>query len=263
MHGIAVNPVLNKAYTSNGTDTSVTIINLTTLSVIKKLKVTGKTPDAILYDPFSQNVFCFNASGKNATVINSIADTIVTTIALNGKPETGVSDNNGFIYVNINDSNCIRMINSTTFQIVKRLSLNSGTGPKGLAIDIVNQKLFSTCSNSVMKILSTVDGSMITSIPIGASVDGVAFDSGLNRIYCSSSDGAMTVIQESPNNIFTIIDNTITQSGAGTITVNSVNHHVYVLCAEYEPASKPSSRNPRTRPTPKPSSFTVLDFVPL
>ena len=57
VHGIAIAPLENKAFISCGRDSSVTIINLTTLEFITKVKVTGANPDAILYDRFSNKIF--------------------------------------------------------------------------------------------------------------------------------------------------------------------------------------------------------------
>ncbi len=262
VHGIATASDKNKGYTSNGTDTTVTVFNLTTLQTIKKIKVTGKNPDAIIYDPYSQQIFTFNASGKNATVINTTTDSVIATIALNGKPESGASDENGYIYVNINDSNIVRVINSSTNQIVKRYTLGGGTSPKAMAIDIANHRLFVTCSGKLI-ILNYDDGSLIATIAIVGSMDGIAFDAILNRIYCPTSIGTITVVQEADAFTFSILENTLTMPGAGTITINPATQHIYLPCAEYEPASKLSAKTPRSHPTPKPSSFTILDIAPL
>src|SRR5580700_3990767 len=52
IHGIAVVPELGKGFTSNGTDSSVTVFDLKTLKATGKIKARG-VPDAILYDPAS------------------------------------------------------------------------------------------------------------------------------------------------------------------------------------------------------------------
>jgi len=262
VHGIAIAADKNKGYTSNGTDTSVTVFNLTTLQTIKKIKVTGNNPDAIIYDPYSQKIYTFNGTGKNATVINTINDSVVATIALNGKPESGVSDENGYIYVNITDSNVVRVISSSTNQIVNRYTLGGGTNPKAMAIDLVTHRLFVTCSSKLV-ILNYDDGTFITSVTTGSGVDGIAFDGVLNRIYCPSGNGTITVVNEIDASTFNILENTLTMPGAGTITFNLLTHHIYVPCAEYEPATNPTAKTSRSHPSPKPGSFTILDIAPL
>ena len=95
VHGIAIAKDLNKGFISNGKDTSVTVFDLKTLTSVKKIKITGINPDAILYEPFTRRVFTFNGRSNNATVIDAKTDIILGTIALSGKPEFAVSDGNG------------------------------------------------------------------------------------------------------------------------------------------------------------------------
>src|SRR5439155_11533950 len=70
VHGIAFVRELNRGFTSNGRDTTVTIFDLKTLAPIAVVKVSGRNPDAITYDPASRRVFTFNGGGANATAID-------------------------------------------------------------------------------------------------------------------------------------------------------------------------------------------------
>src|ERR1035437_4723930 len=76
VHGIALANDLNKGFISNGKDTSVTIFDLKTLATLTKVKVTGKNPDAILYDSFSKKVFVYNGRTSNATVIDATTNAV-------------------------------------------------------------------------------------------------------------------------------------------------------------------------------------------
>ena len=106
VHGIAIAADLNKAFISNGRDSSVTIIDLKSLAFITKVPVTGQNPDAILFDPFSHNVFVYNGRTANATVIDGKTDKVIATIKLSGKPENSVTNLNGKVYVNIEGDGC-------------------------------------------------------------------------------------------------------------------------------------------------------------
>ena len=58
VHGIALAPELNKGFTSNGRENTVTVFNLKTLKETARIKLEGaENPDAILYDPASKRVF--------------------------------------------------------------------------------------------------------------------------------------------------------------------------------------------------------------
>src|SRR6185295_4812322 len=67
VHGIALAPDLVRGFISNGRSSTITIFDPKTLATLSEVKSTGENPDAILYDPFSHQVFAFNGRGKNAT----------------------------------------------------------------------------------------------------------------------------------------------------------------------------------------------------
>jgi YVTN family beta-propeller protein len=257
VHGIAIAPDLNKAYISNGRDSSVTVIDLKTLAFKSRISVTGQNPDAILYDQFSHRVFAYNGRTSNATVIDAMTDKVVATIPLDGKPEFSVTDGKGKVYVNIEDKSEISMINSATLKVEKTWSIAPGEEPSGLALDNENHRLFAVCGNKLMVIVDAISGKVITTLPIGDRVDGAAFDPGLKRAYSSNGEGTMTVVAEVSPNEYKVIENVPTQPGARTIAINKKTHHLYLTTAEFEP---PAAGSTNRRPAVKPGTFVVLDI---
>src|SRR6185295_5693762 len=75
VHGIAIASELDKCFTSNGRDNSVTIFDLKTLKALGTVPV-GKNPDAIIYDPASKRVFTFNGTSHDATAIDAKTGTV-------------------------------------------------------------------------------------------------------------------------------------------------------------------------------------------
>lgn len=259
MHGITFVKDLDMGYISNGRDSSVTVIDLETYEFVKKIKVTGLNPDAILYDPFSQKVFTFNGGSSDATVIDVNSLKVVETIKLPGKPEFTVTDRKGNVYVNIENKNSIAVIVVKTLKVEKIWSIAPGESPSGLAIDRKNHRLFSVCDNKLMVVVNYETGKVISTLKIGEGVDGVAYDPKLKRIFVSNGEGTMTVIQQKDADSYTVLENFPTQKGARTIAVNSKTHKIYLPTAEYKPAPKPTAKNPKPRATIKAESFTVLE----
>ncbi|HAH23187.1 MAG TPA: hypothetical protein DCL77_05415 [Prolixibacteraceae bacterium] len=257
IHGIAVVNSLNKGFTSNGRDSSVTVFDLKTLEITGKIKVTGKNPDAILYDAFSQKLFTFNGGSSSATVIDPKLNKEIGTISLDGKPEFPASDGNGKIYVNIEDKSEISVINSTTLKVEKTWSIAPGEEPSGLALDNETHRLFSVCGNKLMVISDAEAGKVVTTLPIGDRCDGVAFDPSLKRAYSSNGEGTITVVQEENKDQFKVVETIVTQKGARTIAVDKRNHHLYLPTAEFEPAQG------NGRPAMKPGTFVVLEVAPV
>ena len=259
VHGIALAIDLNKGYISNGKDSSVTVFNLSTLAVLTKVQVTGRNPDAILYDEFSHKVFVFNGGSSNVTVMDAALDKVIATISLDGKPELSVADGKGNVYVNIEDKSKVCVINSTTLKVEQSWDVSPGKEPSGIALDNDKGRLFSVCDNKLMVVIDVKTGRVITSLPIGERVDGAAFDPIKKRAYSSNGEGTLTVVQEVDSNTFKVIENVTTQKGAKTIALDAKTHHIYLTTAEFGPTPAANKDNPRPRPTIKPGTFVILD----
>jgi DNA-binding beta-propeller fold protein YncE len=253
VHGIAIANDLNKAFISCGRDTSVKVVDLNTFKEIATVKVTGQNPDAILYDQYSHKVFTFNGRSANSTVIDAKKHKVLGTIQLSGKPEFPQTNGKGLIYVNIEDKSEIAVINAKTLKVERSWSIAPGEEPSGLALDLVNNRLFSVCGNKIMVVSDIVAGKVITTVPIGDGCDGVAFDPSRKRIYSSNGEGTMTIIQQESADTYNVVENMPTKAGARTITVDKNTGRLYLSVAERAEGSR----------TAKPGTFTVFEIEPV
>ncbi len=260
VHGIALAHDLGKGFISSGKDSAVTVIELLGYTTLAKLKVTGANPDALVYDRVTHRVFVFNGRSSSATVIDGNTNKVVATIGLEGKPEFAVVDEEGKLFVNIEDKSKITVINTQTMKVENSWSIAPGEEPSGLAIDLKTHRLFAVCDNKMMVVVDATNGKVIATVPTGENTDGCAFDAGLNRIYSSNGDGTMTIVQEVNADTYKVLENFKTMRGARTIAVNQKNHHVFLPTAEYNPMPPVSKDNPKPRPTLKAGSFVVLDI---
>jgi len=256
VHGIAIAPALNKGFISTKNDNSVTIFDTKTFKVIKKIEVTGKSPDAIFFDSFSQKVFVFNGHSNNATVINAETNEIVATIAFEGNPEACATDGKGKIYVNLEDASKIAVINASSYKVENVWSIAPGTEPTGLALDNEIHRLFSVCANKLMVVVDSETGKVITTLPIGEKCDGAAFDPALKCAYSSNGEGTVTIVKEVSKDSFVVSETVKTQKGAKTITLNKLTHHLYLSSADFE------AQTGTTKATLIPNSFVILDIAP-
>ncbi|MFZ1978266.1 MAG: YncE family protein [Bacteroidota bacterium] len=260
VHGIAIADEFDRAFISNGRTSTVSMIQLKTLRLVDTIPV-GKNPDAILYDDYSKRVFVFNGRSNDATILDAEKGTVVATLPLRGKPEFSACDGKGHVFVNIEDKNEIVAIDSKTLVILSRWPITPGEGPSGLAIDRENHRLFSVCDNKLMIVLNSDNGAVISSLPIGARVDGCAFDPDLKLAFSSNGEGTVTVIrEESPTN-FSILETIKTQLGARTIAVDTTRHILYLPTAEFGPAPAPTPEHPRQRPAIIPNTFVILKIA--
>ncbi|MEP6637460.1 MAG: YncE family protein [Acidobacteriota bacterium] len=257
VHGIALVPELNKGFTSNGRDNSVTVFDLKTLATTNKIPV-GKNPDAIIYDPDSKLVFTCNGTSHDTTAIDPKSETVKGTIALDGRPESAVADEKGHVYINLEDKSMIAAIDSHKLTVAARWSLAPGEEPTGLAMDRKHRRLFAGCANKLMVVVNADNGHIVTTLPIGDGVDATAFDSSTDLAFSSNGEGTMTVIHEDSPDKFSVVGNVVTQRGARTMTLDPKTHKIFLDTAEFGPPPAPTAERPRPRPSIVPGSFTLL-----
>jgi DNA-binding beta-propeller fold protein YncE len=257
VHGIALAQDLGKGFTSNGRENTVTVFDLKTLKETARIKLEAENPDAILYDPSSKRVFTFNGRSKNATAIDAVKDTVISNIPLNGKPEFGVADGKGMVFVNIEDTSELTSIDAGNAKVAKTWKLTGCEDPSGLAMDQKRRRLFAGCHNKVMAVVNADDGKVVTTPAIGDGVDANAFDPGTDLAFSSNGDGTLTVVHEDSADKYTVAQNVATQRGARTMALDTINHDVYLVTAEIEEAP-PAKEGERPRRSMKPGTFTLL-----
>lgn len=258
VHGVAVNPATQRAYTSNGRDTTVGIFDVKTLTPQKTVRVTGANPDAILFEPVTRRVFTFNGRGQNATAIDVSADTVVGSVELGGKPETAVSDGAGHVFVNIEDKSQLVEFDAATLAVMHTYPLTPCESPSGLAIDKASSHLFVGCDNKIMGIVDANTGRVVATPPSGSGTDANGFDAERGYAFSSNGgDGTLTVVRQTGPSTFTS-ENIPTERGARTMAIDPRTHLIYLVSAKFNPAAAPTAEQPRPRPTMIPGTFEIL-----
>jgi len=251
VHGIALAAKHKRGFTSNGGDSTVTIFDTETLKEVARVKV-GTGPDAILYDPATDRVFTMNGRGKDATALDAATGEVVGTVKLDGKPEAAVSDEKGMIYVNLEDKSEIVAFDAKKLEVKSRWPLAPGQEPAGLAIDLANHRLFSTCHNEKMVVLDTNTGKVLANLTIGKGTDAAAFDAEAGLAFSSNRDGTLNVVEAPADGKFSVVANVQTQLGAKTMALDTKTHNIYLATAQFKEAEAGK------RPTPVPNTFLIL-----
>ena len=261
-HGVAIAPEAGRGFISDAS--GATVFDLTSLKPIGTV-ATGQGADAICYDPASKSVIVMCGRGQEASIIDAAApmeSAKATHVPLGGRPEAGVADGKGHVYINIESTSEIAVVDPKEGKVTARWKIDGGEEPSGLAIDIANHRLFSGCHNKVMAIIDTETGKTITTVPIGSGVDACAFDPGTGEAFASCGDGTVTVVKETSPGKFE--GSTVkTQQGARTMTVDPSTHTLYLPDAEMLPATQPAAGGGgggggRQRGQMKPDSFMVI-----
>jgi len=196
VHGVALASEIGRGFTSNGREDTVSVFDLKSLAVEKKIKV-GSGPDAILYDPFSKRVFTFNGKSHDTTAVDASRGEVAGKIELGGKPEFAATDEKGSVFVNIEDTSELVALDPQKLTVKARWKLTDCEEPTGLAIDRKNRRLFAGCSgNKKMAVVDADSGKLLASPVIGEGCDATAFDAGLGLAFASAGDGTITPRRE-------------------------------------------------------------------
>ena len=244
VHGVAVAPDLNRGFVSAGRTDSVTVFDYKTLATIAEWKTTGANPDSILYEPQTKRLFTFNGRGKNVTAFDAATGTVAGTIDVGGKPEFAVTDR-GLLYVNIEDTSEIAIIDAKKLTVEKRAPLAPCVEPSGLAIDRKFHRLFSVCGNEKMAVTDAESLKVVATVAIGKGVDGAAFDESSQRAFSANgADGTMTVVHQSTPDKYEVEETVPTARGARTIALDSKTHMLFLPTAQFGPPVEGQRRPP-------------------
>jgi YVTN family beta-propeller protein len=262
VHAFVAVPELQRGFSSNGKESKSSVVDLTTLKTTSQID-TGLNPDAVVYEPRHAEVYVFNHTGNSVTVINAKAATVSATIQLGGNPEFAVVDETaGRVYCNIEDKNEVAVIDVDKHAVVAHWSLAPGEGPSGIALDAKHHRLFSGCHNKMMVMLDTETGKVVDTVPIGAGVDGCAFDQSTQFVFASCGDGTTTIAREEVPDKLTVVQVLKTERGARTMALDSKTHLIYLPSAQFQPPPSPSPGASPGRPTVVPNTLKLLVYGP-
>jgi len=257
VHGVAVVDDAGKGYVSNGRASTVTVFDLKSLKALKQIPV-GKNPDTIIYDEASKRVFTMNGASQDVTAIDVKTDTVAGTLALGGRPEFAVTDEQGNVFVNLEDKSAIVEFNSRKLAVEANWPVAPAEEPSGLAFDRKHRRLFSVGSNKLMAVVNADTGKVLTTLPIGSGVDAAAFDPETGFIFSSNGEGTLTIMHEDSRDKYSVVETVTTQKGARTMALDPKTHQVYLVTAEFGPPPAPTPERPRPRPSIVPGTFKLL-----
>src|SRR5437660_5001570 len=246
-HGIALAPTSNHGFITSAGDSTVTMFDLRTLAVIKKIKIPTGGLDGIMYDDFSDRIILTNHSRPIGTAVALDAKTgdIVGTAELedNG-PEGAASDGKGKIFVNNEGKNTIQVLDVKTMHVLASWPLAPCDGPTGIAYDRATNRIFSGCGKTSV-VVDAMSGKVVATIANGDGVDALGWDAAQHLIYIPAGrDSNVTVVHQDGPDKYTVVATVATMRGAKTISVDQMKHVAYLFQPEYGPAPAPAPGSP-------------------
>jgi DNA-binding beta-propeller fold protein YncE len=250
-HGIALVPKANHGFITNGGDSTVTIFDIQTLAVIRKVPIPTGGLDGIMYDDFSDRIILTNHSRPigTAVALDPVSGEITGTAQLEDDgPEGAASDGKGKLFVNNEGKSTIQVLDAKTMTVLASWPLTPCEGPTGIAYDRSSNRIISGCGNTSV-VLDPASGKVVATIPNGDGVDALGFDPAEKLIYIPAGrDSNVTVVREEGPDKYTVVATVPTMTGAKTISVDPVRHVAYLFQPQYGPPHAPDPNAPPPPP---------------
>jgi YVTN family beta-propeller protein len=216
---------------------------------------TGTRPDAAAYDPYSGLVFVMNAGSKDVTIIDPKLALVVATIPVGGKPEAAASDGTGRVFINIEDSAEIVVIDVKRRQLSARYEMSGCEEPTGITFDSATNTLISACHNQAVKLIDATTGADRGTVAVGKNADGAIFDPSTRLVYVPCNDGTLTVFRLDADAKPQDIETVTTQPGARTAALDPITGRIYLAAGQFTQDDQHKKRF-------VPGSFDILVVAP-
>lgn len=189
----------NKAYVSNATNSTVSVINLATNAIVRTLSV-GSTPWMIAVN--GTGAYVANFGSNSMSVFDVTDDTLVTTISVGSNPY-GVAISGTGVYVTYGGfGGMVAVIDTTDNQIVKTISV--GSSPIGIAASGTGVFVGNSGGNTV-SVIDTTTLSVDKTINVGTAPYSIA-TSGTGVFVVNFGTDSVSVIDVTSN----LVERTVT-----------------------------------------------------
>jgi len=200
--GVAVSPDGRKAYVSNKTDGSVSMVNIATNTV----SITSPfflPVQAVAVSPGNRRLYVAGGAG-GILVLDTANLTLLDTIPINAgggvQPNPhgiAVSPDGKLLYVSANQNGgAVTVVELATKQIVNVISMGLGTMPLGVAPNPNGQEVYLAFSGppDEVKIYDPLSNTITGSIPVGSRPVGIAVTPNGGKVYVSNELGNSVTI---------------------------------------------------------------------
>jgi DNA-binding beta-propeller fold protein YncE len=172
-------PGLRKVYTSDWGEEKIGIVDLRSMTVIKRLATAAKPNGSTYAAPFHK-MYVADTLGKTVAIVDVEKDEIVKTLEF--KSETGMPQYDSVsrkVYVNLRNTNEVAEIDPVQDVVLGIYPVEGCRYNHGMAIDSEHHRAFLLCGGTKTLTVFALDTHQaIGHLPLPAGADVVKFDAG-------------------------------------------------------------------------------------
>lgn len=200
--------------------------------------------DAICLDPKHRRLYVGHDNGTHLWAIDLDTLKPAGEITIPGAPECMAYDAAaGRIYLAIKTTHQVVAIDTEKNAIVATWPLAPATGPHGVGFDAKAGRLFVAGDNGQLVALDVTTGKVVATAKITPTVDQLAYDPALRRIYCAGPDW-MSVVEFKADGSLAPLGNVPTAATAKNVAVDPKTHAVWSTFTDGKNAFAKSWKQP-------------------
>src|SRR5580765_5483017 len=231
--GALVDEANDLVFSSNRGEDTVGVFAPEAESELIKVGV-GVRPNGLAFDPSRHILLSANVGDPSrpeshtVTLVDVRKHSTLASIAVPGRTRWTVFDpTRGVFFVNIADPALIVLIDPDRPQAVAGHFAIPDTGPHGLDIDPIRQRLYCACDGGKLVSLDTTSGSVLGVLELSGAPDVIFLDRGLGHLYVAVGDPGVVDVVDTER--WRRLDTMPTERGAHTLAMDEDAHTIYVF----------------------------------
>ena len=231
-HGIAVNPVSRRAFVANYGDSSVSVVNLDSETVVREIDV-GKNPQSVAVDPAS-GLLLVGCDGIPAVQIYDLQGyNLVGSISTGKGPiRIAVHSSQKVAYAVAQGSSTMQVISLTSHTLIRTVDV--GSRPRVVEVDERDQIAYiGHWEGTTVSVIDLTSQSKISELTVGHDPNAIAIAPDARLAFVGSfgdgrdGGGSVSVIDLDTRAVKKTID---VDDGPSRLTVDEAAGVVYLTC---------------------------------
>jgi DNA-binding beta-propeller fold protein YncE len=230
--GVAIDSKNNRYFVSVSKPPKMVIVDSIKLEVIGEVALPGPA-DLIAYHSETNRVFICRDDEPVMWVIDPVEKKILSTINFpgGGMEDLGFDSQGAFLFQCLKDSSELAKLDLKTEKIVAKWTTSPADKPHGMAMVPGTDQVLIVGETGKLGLFNLNTGQMVGTAEVSPKVDEIAYDPTLQRVYCASGLGTISVVGVDHNTLAALPPLT-SSPGAHSIAVDPQTHTVWIAFAK-------------------------------
>jgi len=192
----AVVATATRAYVTNRTAGTVTVIDTTTNTVMGTIAV-GPTPDALAIKPDGTTLYVTSLDNNTLTVVDTATKAVVQTIAIAKPSAIAINSSGSTLYVTSRDAGTVTKITTSTNTISGTVTLPAGSLPTAIVVSPDKTKIYvisnKATGGGTVAVFGYTSSTVTTIASFTSAPTSLVVSPDNKRLYVGSADGKVAV----------------------------------------------------------------------